>query len=484
MADPSRPELACPDLSCPDLSCDVAIIGAGTAGLAAERGARKAGATTLLIDPDFNGTTCARVGCMPSKLLIAAGEAAHAVRAAGQFGVRVAAPEIDGAAVMERVRTLRDDFAHATVESLDKIPDGIMVKGSARFTGPTSLSLDNGRTIAAKAVVIATGSHPSVPETFDAVRDRVLTNQTIFELPDLPRSLAVIGAGPLGLELAQAMARLGVEVAVFDEGGTIGGIKDEAVAAEMRAILGRELTWRLDTKLEVLAAADGARLRWSGAQSGEAVFERVLVAAGRPPNLQGLDLDAAGLALDDHGTPLFDRATMRCGDSAVFIAGDADADRAVLHEASDEGAIAGRNAALLPKTSPARRTTPFAIMFTDPSVAVIGDTTAEGAIAGCSSYADQGRARMMGTNRGLARLLADPAEGRIIGATIAAPAGEHLGHLLAWAIEEGLTATKLLDLPIYHPTYEEGLKAALREICAAVGTEPPADRDEGSPAGG
>jgi dihydrolipoamide dehydrogenase len=467
-----------------DLTCDVAIIGAGTAGLAAERGARKVGATTLLIDPAFDGTTCARVGCMPSKLLIAAGEAAHAVREAGRFGIRVPAPEIDGPAVMERVRALRDDFVAATVKSLDDIPAGIMVKARARFTGPGALALDDDRTVAAKAVVIATGSRPSIPDGFDAVMDRVLTNETIFELRDLPRSLAVIGAGPLGLELAQAMARLGVEVSVFDEGGSIGGIKDEAVAAEMRAILGHELAWRLDTKLTASPVTGGARLRWSGAQTGEAVFDRVLVAAGRPPNFEGLGLDAAGLELDDRGTPVFDCATMRCGDSSVFIAGDADGTRAVLHEASDEGAIAGRNAALYPETSPARRTVPFAIMFTDPSVAVVGDPTAEGTIAGTSSYADQGRARAMGTNRGLARLLADPVEGRILGATIAAPAGEHLGHLMAWAIEQGLTATKLLDLPIYHPTYEEGLKAALREICAGAGTEPPADRDEGDPAGG
>ncbi|WP_419825233.1 dihydrolipoyl dehydrogenase [Sphingomonas sp.] len=473
-----------PDLTCRDLQCDVAIIGAGTAGLAAERSARKAGAATLLIDPAFNGTTCARVGCMPSKLLIAAGEAAHAVREAGRFGVRVPAPDIDGAAVMARVRALRDDFVRATVEGLDDLPDGIMVKARARFTGLTTLALDDGRTVAAKAVVIATGATPSIPPAYDAVRDRVLTHETVFELADLPRSLAVVGAGPLGLELAQAMARLGVDVTVFDEGSSVGGIKDEAVAAEMRRILGAEFAWRLDTELEASPAENGVRLAWRGEQAGEAVFEQVLVAAGRPPALEGLDLGTAGLELDDHGTPIFDRATMRCGGSAVFVAGDADADRPVLHEASSEGAIAGRNAALHPDTSPARRTVPFAIMFTDPSVAIVGDAVAEGAIVGTSSYADQGRARMMGTNRGLARLLADPAEGRIVGATIAAPGGEHLGHLLAWAIEQGLTATKLLDLPIYHPTYEEGLKTALREICAGTGTEPPADRDEGNPAGG
>ena len=465
-----------------DLTCDVAIIGAGTAGLAAERAARRNGAATLLIDPDFHGNTCTSVGCMPSKLLIAAGDAAHGVRAAGVFGVHAGPPRIDGAQVMHRVRALRDDFVASVDETVAEIPDGIAVRGKARFTGPTTLLLDDGRTIAAGAIVIATGSRPAMPEAFAAIGERILTNETVFELATLPASLGVIGAGPLGLELAQAFARLGVDVAVFDKGDALGGLHDED-ADGLHAILTPELAIRLGVELEAAADGDGVRLSWTGADVGSQVFEWVLVASGRTPNLDDLGLDTTGLKLGEKGVPDHDRHMTRCGESAIFLAGDADAERPVLHEASSEGAIAGRNAAQHPAVTPGHRTVPFALMFTDPAVAVIGDTQAEDAITGTASFEDQGRARVMATNRGFVRLYANRGDGRLIGAIVAAPAGEHLAHLLAFAIEQGCTATRLLDMPIYHPTYEEGLKPALREICKCAGTEPPADRDEGGPGG-
>jgi dihydrolipoamide dehydrogenase len=156
----------------------------------------------------------------------------------------------------------------------------------------------------------------------------------------------------------------------------------------------------------------------------------------------------------------------------------------VLHEALCEGAIAGRNAARHPAVAPGRRTVPIAIMFTDPPVAVLGDPPPADALVGCASYVDQGRAKIEARNAGLVRLYAAPADGRLIGATLAAPGMDHIAHLLAWAIERGESATGLLDMPFYHPTFEEGLKPALRDICSAVRSPAPIDRDEGGPAGG
>lgn len=467
-----------------DMTCDVAVIGAGTSGLAAERSARRAGASTLLIDPAFAGTTCARVGCMPSKLLIAAGNAAHATRSASAFGVRAADPDIDGRAVMERVRRLRDRFVADTLEGIDALPDGIAVLATARFTGATRLALSDGRSVAARAVVIATGARPSIPDAFETVRDAMLTNETVFEIDDLPASLAVIGSGAIGIELAQAFARLGVEVAMFDHSETLGASTDAPVAIALRQILSAEFPIRLGVELEAVPADGGVRLAWSGAENGSQTFAKVLVAAGRPPALDGLDLQKTGLVLDEHGKPEFDRETLRCGDAPIFIAGDAAADRPVLHEVSSEGAIAGRNAASYPTVSPGHRWVPFTIAFCDPQVVAIGDVSGERATIGEASYDSQGRALAMDTAHGVARLFAHPHDGRLIGASLVTPAAEHLGHLLAWNIERGITATEMLDLPFYHPTYEEGLKAALRAICEAVGKPPPADRDEGRPPGG
>jgi dihydrolipoamide dehydrogenase len=468
----------------PDLTCDVAIIGAGTAGLAAERSARRAGAATLLIDDRFAGTTCAAVGCMPSKLLITAADAAAAVRRAPVFGIRAAEPVIDGAAVMRRVRTERDRFVAGTKESFADLPPGVMVRARARFIAPTTLALDDGRQVRARAVVIATGARPGVPGMFDAVADRVLTNETIFDLADLPASIGVIGAGPLGLELAQALARLGVDAVVFDKGNRLAGLRDEVVAGALRPILQRDLPIRLGVTLQVAPEGKGVRLTWQGTETGSACFERLLVAAGRPPQLAELGLDATGIPLDDHGTPRFDPLTLQCDGAPIFIAGDANADRPVLHEASAEGAIAGRNAASYPELMPGRRSVPFSLVFTDPPVAVIGAAADDaGTVIGTASYDNQGRARIMARDAGLVRIYADRATGRLVGAAMAGPGVDHSAHLIAWAIEQRQTARDVLRQPMYHPVVEEGLKPALRTICRQVDLPTPADEDEGVPPG-
>jgi dihydrolipoamide dehydrogenase len=451
-----------------DLSCDVAIIGAGTAGLAAERTARKAGAKTLLIDDRFAGTTCASVGCMPSKLLIAAADAAHGVHRASTFGILASKLNVDGCAVMRRVRKERDGFVAATLKSIGKIPEGICVRQRAQFADRTTLTLDDGRKVSAKAIVIAAGARPSVPKPFDGLGDVVLTNETIFELASLPRSVAVVGAGPLGLELAQALARLGVETAVFEQSGHLAALRDAEVAKELRSVLGKEFPIHLGVKLDVEKNGQGASLSWSGASTGTASFERVLVAAGRPPALHDLNLAATGVATNERGVPKFDASTLQCRDAPIFLAGDVDAQRPVLHEASSEGAIAGRNAASFPNLRKNKRAVPLSIMFTDPPLATVGSPPADTTLIGSASYADQGRARIEGRNAGLVRIYADHQNGVLTGATLFAPGMDHIAHLFAWAIERGETAAALLALPFYHPTFEEGLKPALRQICEAV----------------
>ncbi len=465
------------------LRCDVAVIGAGTAGLAAERAARSNGATTLLIDPNYDGTTCATVGCMPSKLLIAAAHAAHAARSTDMFGITVSDIQIDGKAVMQRVRDERDRFARLTRESIAKIPDSIRVKSRAKFVTPGVLELSDGRLVEARSIVIATGSAPFVPNQFAHLGARILTNETVFELEDLPARLAVVGAGSVGLELAQAMARLGVDVTLFDRGHRLGKVRCDKVHSALKAIIQDDLTLKLGVDLEASANNDGVRIVWSGSSAGEADFDHVLVTTGRPPNLDTLNLSAAGLELDDHGVPLHDRETMRCGESSIFLAGDAASDLPLLHEASHDGAIAGRNAVAFPASIRAKRFIPFSLTFTNPPVAQIGRSEDDGVITGTADYSDQGRARVEGTNKGMLTLYAAAPDGRLIGADLCTPATEHLAHMLAWAIQQGHTATEMLKMPFYHPTVEEGLKQALRTICAATPLALPDDQDKGAPPG-
>lgn len=463
------------------LACDVAVIGAGTAGIAAEAAARKQGARTLLIDPEFRGTLCASTGCMPSKLLLAAAHAAHDIRRAPVFGVHAEGLRIDGKAVMQRVRDERDHFVAATRESFDKLPEGVAIRSRARFTGPNTLALEDGRQVSAKAIVIATGSTTLIPAPLQGLGERGLTNESIFELPDLPESLAVIGGGPIGLEMAQAMGRLGVKVTLFDKSRTLGKARDAQVAKALQQAVEDDMTLRLGCDTSAKPVDGGVMVEWSGDDSGQAVFSHVLIAVGRPPNLEGLGLDQSGLALDDHGTPLFNRQTLQCGDAPVFMAGDADADAPLLHEASDEGAIAGSNAAQYPVVTPDQRKTAFSMIFTDPPHASVG-IAPPGALVGRADYSNQGRARAEGRAMGCMVVHADP-QGRLLGAEFCAPGAEHLSHLLVWAIERGLAAMDLLSLPFYHPTLEEGMKPALRDICAKAGQHQPANQDSACPPG-
>jgi len=256
-----------------EMHCDVAIIGAGTAGLAAERAARRDGARTLLIDDRFAGTTCATVGCMPSKLLIAAANAAHNVRKASIFGIRTSEPAIDGQAVMVRLRKERDAFVSSTLKTISEIPFGICVRQRAPFIDDRTLQLDDGRRVSAKAFVVATGARPAVPKVFDGLKDLVLTNESVFELPTLPRSMAVVGAGPLGLELAQALTRLGVETHVFEQSDRLSAIPDTDVANAFISQLSAELSIHLGIGLEAARTGDLVQISWSGTSSGMKTFE-------------------------------------------------------------------------------------------------------------------------------------------------------------------------------------------------------------------
>src|ERR1700674_172734 len=222
------------------MKVNVAVIGAGTAGLAAYRAARAAGARALIIEGGAHGTTCARVGCMPSKLLIAAAEAAHAIGRAPGFGVHVEGRlRIDGREVMGRVKRERDRFVGFVLEGIEGIPAADHTRGHARFLDQNTLAVEGAR-IHARSIVLATGSRPSVPAMLQGLGDRLVVNDDVFDWEDLPRSVAVFGPGVIGLELGQALSRLGVRVVVLGRGGRLGPITDpyvhraaaEAFAAE------------------------------------------------------------------------------------------------------------------------------------------------------------------------------------------------------------------------------------------------------------
>ncbi|MCY1056275.1 dihydrolipoyl dehydrogenase [Nannocystis sp. SCPEA4] len=454
---------------------DVAVIGAGTAGLNARRAAEKAGAHAVAIDSGPLGTTCARVGCMPSKLLIAAAEAAHAVREARQFGVHAGEPRVVASEVMGRVRRERDRFVGFLLDEAQGLAErGLLIHGRARFEGPNVLVVgDDLRVTARRAIVVAVGSAPRPPPILSRLESpRVIDSDKVFELDAFPERVLVIGAGPIGVELGQALARLGARVTVACADNKVAGIRDPSVLAAAKSALAREMTLHTRTKLETAEnRPDGVWVRFSG-DDGE-VFEGtwplILAATGRAPRLAALELERAGVKLDDKGKPRdFDPATLQCGELPLFIAGDAAGHRPLLHEAIDDGQIAGRNAAAFPEARPGERRVPLSIVFTDPQVAAIGRRFDSLDLSTCAigqvDFADQGRARVMAKNHGMLRVYGSRATGALIGAELVAPAGEHLAHLLAWAIQTGLTVEQALRLPFYHPVVEEGLRTALLDL--------------------
>ncbi|WP_457442339.1 dihydrolipoyl dehydrogenase [Roseateles sp. P5_E4] len=444
-------------------SCDVAIIGAGTAGMAAYRAARAHTDRVLLIEAAHYGTTCARVGCMPSKLLIAAAEAAQAVREAHRFGVQAEAPRIDGRAVMQRVRDERDRFVGFVLETVHGWPESTRLFGRARFLAQGVLDVD-GQRVEARTIVIATGSRPFVPAGWrERLGARLIVNDDVFDWVDLPKSIAVVGAGVIGLELALALHKLGVRVRLFARGDRVGPLTDPELQPLAQKLFAEDLPLTLSATLD--PALDGDQVLVGGEH-----FDAVLCTAGRQANLDGLGLETLNLPRDAQGHPLIDRHTSQWGGMPVFIAGDVTNDRPLLHEASDAGRIAGDNAARWPDVHSRPRRAPLAIVFSEPQIAIAGASHSELLATGRDfdvgrvSFADQGRSRVMLVNRGGLHVYAERGTGRLLGAEMIGPAAEHLGHLLAWSVQRGDTVQQMLDCPFYHPVVEEGLRTALRQL--------------------
>jgi len=455
-----------------NIEVDVAIIGAGSAGMAAYRAARRHTDSILLMEGDAYGTTCARVGCMPSKLLIAAANAADDARRGAMFGLRIASPVPDGERIMARVRSERDRFVGLVASTVEAWPRSHRIDSRARFVAPNTLSFGDGRLVHAARIVIATGSHPVVPaEWLGSVGNRLIVSDDIFEWERLPDSVLVIGAGAIGLEMGQALHRLGVRVRILSHGLRLGGLTDPDLTGHARKVLSEDMPLSQPAHIDRLERAGESVVVEYSQNSGlraREQFDYVLVAAGRSPNVIDLGLESAGIDLDARGVPVSDPETTRVGNSAVFMAGDVSGRRPLLHEAADEGRIAGDNAGRYPDVRRRPRRAGLSIVFTEPQIASAGRTHAELEASGVDfavaelDFSDQGRSRVMGRNRGLLRVYAEVETGRFLGAEMIAPDAEHLAHLLAWAVQAGLTVQQMLDSPYYHPVVEEGVRTALR----------------------
>ena len=450
----------------------VAILGAGTAGLTAMSQVRRQTEDFVIIDGGPLGTTCARVGCMPSKALIHSANHYHARNDFAEIGIHGGeALSVNQAEVLERVRALRDRFAGGVANNmLSNLKPEQFIAGYAQFIAPNRIEV-NGEEIEAERFIIATGSRPVVPAPWKAFGDRILTSDELFELNTFPESVAVVGLGAIGIELGQSLSRLGVKVIGFEMLNTVAGLSEPQARDAAVNLISQEFPIYLGEAANISEGSDG-KLQLSNS-AGSFEVDAVLAALGRRPNIDQLAVENLGIELDEHGMPPFDIETMQVADLPVFIAGDVNRFRPILHEAGYEGKIAGLNALKYPQVEHYHRVAPMGIVFTDPEVALFGKRYSEldldkFEVASFHLEKANGRAIVQQMDKGVISLFADKETKQLVGGELVMAEAEHFAHLLGWSVEQGMTVQQLLQMPFYHPVLEEAIQSALQQLAKAL----------------
>ena len=454
------------------INVDVAIIGAGTAGLYALREVRRAKKSFVLIDSGPLGTTCARVGCMPSKVALHIAEYWRGQKDFQRFGISGAEYlQLDTKQAWAELRRQRDSFANRAAAGAEQAAGEQLIMGRARFITPTVLEVEqtNGtQKIQAKSVIIATGSRPVMPGFLQPFAEHCITTDDFFEMDELPKSIGILGLGAIGLEMGLALARLGVQVHGADMATSVGGISDPEVSKHALAEFGKEMQLYLGAPAELVKAEQGVVLKSADTQ---VQVDKVLVALGRRPNTDQLNLAAAGFELDERGQPLFDPQTMQIGTHPVFIIGDVNGQRALMHDAADEGAMAGYNATQ-DKPVAFKRKTSIGIAFTHPDVVSVGarfnQLNSDDILIGTAYTQSNGRSQVLSEHEGVLRLYADKTSGKLLGASMFGMRAEHVAQFLAMAIQREETAQSLLQIAFYHPVVEETIQSALQDIARHI----------------
>lgn len=442
---------------------DLVVIGGGTAGLVSAAGAAYLGVDSAIVERAALGGDCLWTGCVPSKALIASARLAHAMRDAEKLGLRSAAPRHAFADVMARMRSARGVVEHH--DDPERFRDmGVDVHfGEARFLSDREIDVEGVGRIRSKRFVVATGARPALPPIPGLDEAGYLTYESLLETDTLPETVTVLGAGPIGLEMAQVMARLGAKVTVVEMAPRILPKEDADVSERLRRLLEAEgIDFRLGAAAEAVSAAGG--MKTVEIEGGAPVRAReILVATGRNPTVEGLDLSRAGVRTEEGAVAVDD--TLRTSSSHVWAAGDVAGGLQFTHVAEYMAKTALRNALVPGRSKVDYGTVPW-VTYTDPEVAHVGLGQEEAEDRGGTTYTyeldDLDRAIVDGETDGFVKVTAD-GKGRVLGATIL---GAHAGELLmplVLAKQHGLTLSKLADTIWPYPTLVEGVKRAANE---------------------
>jgi pyruvate/2-oxoglutarate dehydrogenase complex dihydrolipoamide dehydrogenase (E3) component/uncharacterized membrane protein YdjX (TVP38/TMEM64 family) len=413
---------------------NLVVVGAGTAGLVSAAGAAALGAKVALIENNLMGGDCLNTGCVPSKAMIRAARAAHDARDGTRFGVQLACePQVAFAAAMERMRKLRAGISdHDSAERFRKLGVDVFID-SARFAGASSIDVD-GKRLEFNRAVIATGARAAELPIPGLEEVGYLTNETVFTLTQLPPRIAIIGAGPIGCELAQTFARFGSRVTLLTDGAEILPKEDPDAAAIVRKQMEEDGVWIM-TEAKIHRAAKNDHEKTLAITIGGATIElgcdAILVAVGRRPNLEGLDLEAAGISYTSRGVEVDDR--LRTTNAKVYAAGDVCSQFKFTHAADAMARLVIANALFFARRKMTALTIPWCT-YTDPEIAHVGYYEKRARQAGFAvatiteSMKHVDRAILDGEEEGFARVHYDQKTGKILGGTIVA---RHAGEMIS-----------------------------------------------------
>lgn len=447
-----------------NLDVDICVIGAGSAGLSIAAGASQMGARTVLIERDRMGGDCLNVGCVPSKSLLAAAKMAKLHKAAPAMGVHYDPPRVDFQAVHDHVHGVI--AAIAPMDSVERFEGlGVTVlKAAARFLGPQEVQAGDTR-IAARRIVVATGSRPLVPPIPGIDEVPYLTNESLFDLNRLPKHLIVIGGGPIGCELGQAFRRLGAEVSIVEMASIMPKDDAELVDVVRQSLRGDGITLYEGAKVTAVAPqGDGVAVEIER-DGGSARIEgsTLLLAAGRMPNVEGLDLEKAGIDYNRGGITVDQR--LRSSNRKVFAAGDVAGSYQFTHMAGYHAGIVIKNALFRLPSKVDHRAVPW-VTFTDPELAHVGlleDQAREqaGTIRVLRwPFAENDRAQAERRAGGLIKVVTAK-NGKILGATVVGAAAGELINPWVLAISQGLKIGAMAQMIAPYPTFAEvGKRAA------------------------
>ncbi|MGD1066673.1 MAG: FAD-dependent oxidoreductase [Vulcanimicrobiaceae bacterium] len=447
---------------------DLIVLGAGSGGYAAARTARDLGANVALVDSGPLGGLCILRGCMPSKTLIATGDLLHQIRSADELAVRVGEPALDYPALQARKRELVQGWADYRIAGIETFP---LFRGMARFESPTSLRIGDDL-LSAPRFVIATGSVTAPPVLPGLMEAGYIDSDAALDLAEPPRSIVVLGGGYVAAELGQFFHRAGIPVTIVIRGAHLLSGEDDDVGDGLTQYFREEgIPVEAGALMERVSVRDGLKVvhfRQNGVEREVAAHE-IFMALGRIPNVNGLQLDAAGVAFHEiSGIDVDDE--LRTSNPDIFAVGDVTGLYALVHVAIQQGEVAARNAITGGHERVDYRLTKTHTIFTDPQVAVVGETERELERAGVPylkatyPFAEHGKAVALGRTRGFVKMLASPADGTILGAAILGPEASDLIEPLIVAMAFGATVQQYAQIPHLHPTLVEILTYPAEEI--------------------